>query len=368
MNSIGLYLHIPFCDGKCFYCDFYSMTAADPFMEQYTDLLCAQLRAWGQSLALSADTLYIGGGTPSLLGGEHLSRLIRTARENFSLSGAEITVEVNPGTKDLTDTIFRLADAGVNRLSAGMQSIHEPELRALGRRHTHRQLEDTLRAAREAGIKNLSLDLMLGIPHQTPATLKESISFCGDAGIQHASAYLLKIEEGTPFHRQKDALSLPDEDLERTLYLTACEELERIGFRQYEISNFARPGAESAHNLHYWNAEPYLGLGPAAHSFLDGRRFYYPRDLSAYLLAPTPIDDGEGGGAEEYAMLRLRLADGLTEEGFQNHFGTPIPAEYRTRMADPNLRRLCVSDEKGIRLTREGFLLSNLLTGRMLGC
>ena len=335
-------------------------------MDQYTGVLCDQLALWSDTLRTTADTLYFGGGTPSLMGGRRLSKIIETARRGFLLPDAEITVEVNPGTPKLESVLSLLSDAGVNRLSVGLQSADETELSLLGRRHTPLDVIHTLNLARQVGIENLSLDLMLGIPHQTRETLLRSISFCAQADVSHVSAYLLKIEEDTPFYAQKAQLPLPDEDEEKELYLFACAELEARGFMQYEISNFARSGRESAHNLHYWNAEPYLGLGPSAHAFVQGRRFYFPRDLAGFLRRPETVDDGEGGGMEEYAMLRLRLKDGLAESAFSARFGCAIPTIYRERMSTPELEALCCVDARGIRLTREGFLLSNLLIGRML--
>lgn len=336
-------------------------------MDSYADVLCDQLALWSNTLHTTADTLYFGGGTPSLMGGRRLTRIIEAARRGFMLSGAEITVEVNPGTPGLSETLSLLADAGVNRLSVGLQSADKAELSMLGRRHTPLEAIRTLELARQKGIENLSLDLMLGIPCQTKDTLRRSILFCKEAGVSHVSAYLLKIEDGTPFYGQKTQLPLPGEDEEKELYLFACAELDARGFMQYEISNFAQPGRESAHNLHYWNAEPYLGLGPSAHAFVQNRRFYYGRDLDGFLRCPETMDDGEGGGMEEYAMLRLRLNNGLEEQAFFDRFGCAIPAEYRERMTAPGLEALCCVDSRGIRLTREGFLLSNLLIGRMLG-
>lgn len=183
----------------------------------------------------------------------------------------------------------------------------------------------SVRLAGAAGIQNLSLDLMLGIPGQTAESLRRSIDFCTQAGVCHISAYLLKIEEGTPFAQRRASLVLPNEDTVCDLYEQACEELEAAGFQQYEISNFARHGFESRHNLKYWNAEEYLGLGASAHSFLGGKRFFYPRDRNAFLRGEGPIQDGEGGSFEEYAMLRMRLADGLIESLARQRYGCGIP-------------------------------------------
>ena len=236
-NPIGLYLHIPFCRGKCPYCDFYSMRADAACMDTYTQALQKSLEQWANRTGRAADTLYLGGGTPSLLGGARIAALVQTARGCYGLRGAEITVECNPSDAD--GNLFEvLAKAGVNRISLGLQSAVEEERKALGRRAGVKEAAESIRLARAAGISNLSLDLMLGIPGQTAESLRRSIDFCTQAGVCHISAYLLKIEEGTPFAQRRASLVLPNEDTVCDLYEQACEELEAAGFQQYEISNF----------------------------------------------------------------------------------------------------------------------------------
>ena len=224
-------------------------------------------------------------------------------------------------------------------------------------------------AARRAGIANISLDLMLAVEWQDAAAVCRSASLCRELGAEHVSAYLLKIEENTPFGRRRDALALPDEDEAASLYLTACETLEEHGFRQYEISNFAYPGRESRHNLKYWTGAPYLGIGPAAHSCVGGQRFAYPRDLAAFLAGRDPRPEAEGKiraeSPEEYLLLRLRLTEGLTERAYTARFGTSIPKIWRDRAASLP-PRLIACDAQGIRLTREGFLVSNVILAELL--
>ncbi len=361
---IGIYLHIPFCRGKCPYCDFYSLQADEALQRRYLGALGEQIRQWGEALPRPVSSVYFGGGTPSLLDAAALADLLQTLRGSFSLlPDAEITMECNPS--DAADFDFRCAAlAGVNRVSLGLQSAREEERKALGRRAGRTQAEAAITAVRAAGIHNISLDIMLGIPRQTEDSLRESIAFCARQGVQHVSAYLLKIEEGTPFATQ--SLDLPDEDTLCALYLQACEALERAGFRQYEISNFAQPGRESRHNLLYWDGREYLGLGPAAHSFLEGRRFSFPRDLEAFLHGARPQEEGVGGDFAEYAMLRLRLNEGLTQAGVQTRFGHGIPA-LCVKHAEPLQKQgLLQMDDRAIRLTREGFLLSNRVIGMLL--
>lgn len=366
MKTIGLYLHIPFCRSKCPYCDFYSLTRSEPLFRTYAHRMAEQLERLSKQHPAQADTLYLGGGTPSLIGGDLLAEIIRAAQKHFALlPETEVTVECNPSSCS-PDLFRRLAEAGVNRISLGMQSAVDGERKKLGRRSGKEEVARCIEWAHGAGIDNLSLDLMLGVPGQTAQSAVESVSFCAEMGVAHVSGYLLKIEEGTPFHSRAASLALPDEDETCRIYEVVCRELEKSGFMQYEISNFARPGYESRHNLKYWNDEEYLGIGPAAHSFVDGRRFYYPRDIGAFLNGVEPVDDGSGGDFEEYAMLRLRLCGGLREQDVRARFGHPIPPEFYERACDLVKGGLAVRDEGGIRLTRAGFLLSNSAIATLL--
>ncbi len=366
---IGLYLHIPFCASKCPYCDFYSLVSTPAVWDAYTAALCASLEHYGAAINESADTVYLGGGTPSLLGPERLTRLLTTARRAFRVAdNAEITMEANPGD-DLASVFAAFAAAGGNRVSLGMQAVSNTHLHALGRRHTVDDTAKAVKTAHAAGITNVSLDILLGTPHQTPADVRAAAAHCAALGAAHVSAYLLKLEPNTPFAATPP--SLPNEDAVVALYHTAADALETHGYRQYEISNFAHAGRESRHNLKYWNAEPYLGLGPSAHSFYDGRRFAFPRDLTAFIAGGKPsAENPEHTGIsenspEEYAMLRLRLTSGLREQKYHARFGTPIPAAWRERAAalPPSL---ITCDKDGIRLTRAGFLVSNAILARLL--
>ncbi len=364
---LGLYIHVPFCVSKCPYCDFYSLAAQDDaVMDAYTDELCRRLSALPASTV--ADTLYFGGGTPSLLGGRRLTRLLEAAQP-FLTADAEITLEANPAER-LFDTFAAFKAAGGNRLSMGMQAATADGLSALGRRHTPSSLRRAVSDAHRAGLDNLSLDIMLATPHQTAADVDTAIAACVEAEATHVSAYLLKLEEGTPFFERRDSLLLPDEDETAALYLHACEGLEKAGYRQYEISNFAANGFESRHNLKYWNSEDYLGLGPAAHSFLNGQRLYFERSLDAFLNGAEPVAEDpdaavEDASTDEYLMLRLRLTDGIDRRLFEKRFGSPLPARL-DRAAARLPSSLVRCDAERIALTREGFLLSNTLIARLL--
>ena len=371
MEKFGLYIHIPFCVSKCPYCDFHSAAIGTPLQAQaaldtYTDGLLRAMKAWAERLPVIADTLYFGGGTPSLMGGERLARVIAETQRLFGLQDAEITLEANPAD-DLASTLSAFAAAGGNRLSLGMQSAVPTELALLGRRHTPADVARTVADARRAGIDNLSLDVMLGIGGQTIATACHSVDVAAELGATHLSAYLLKIEPNTPYGVCPP--DLPSEDESAELYLAAFERMEDHGYRQYEISNAALPGWESRHNLKYWLSEPYLGLGPAASSCMSGKRFTYPRDTAAFIAGTQPIEDPcEGapvGSAEEYALLRLRLVEGLTTTDFVTRFGEPLPAAWvqKASALPPSLVEV---NRQGIRLTREGFLLSNTLISRII--
>ena len=386
MQPLGVYIHIPFCASKCAYCDFYSFAAGEEQKEAYTEALCRELAAWSGLLKRTVDTVYLGGGTPTLLGGARLARLLETIARCFPLADkAEVTLEANPAD-DLGETLHAARQAGVNRLSLGVQSGIPTELTLLGRRHTLAHVERTVDAADAAGIHNISLDLMLAIPGQTPETLERTLNFFIGLGPKHISAYLLKVEEGTPFASRRESLALPDDDQAADLYLLAVDRLQSHGYGQYEISNFSQPGYESRHNLRYWNGGEYLGLGPAAHSFVNGRRFYYPRTVRDYIagkgapagiwkqigISPAvgtpvpPVDEGAGGDPAEYAMLRLRLTAGLNFALFCQKYGRPPDNELIARAQRYVQAGYMRQDEKGLCFTPSGFLLSNPILADLL--
>lgn len=357
-------MHIPFCRSKCPYCDFYSVRADESVKEQYVNVLKNRITAEMSVLNCKADTLYIGGGTPSVLGAENLGEIVKSASP-FLSKNAEITVECNPF--GLSEDFFKILKfCGVNRISMGLQSANDSERRALGRLSDSETVKKAVKNAQKSGIENISLDVMLGIPRQTEKSLSETLDFCISLGVPHISAYILKLEEGTVFYNRQNSLSLPNDDAVADLYLQACETLEQNGIMQYEISNFAKSEYESRHNLKYWNCEEYLGLGPAAHSFLNGKRFYFERDLSGFLNNSKPIQDGDGGDFTEYAMLRLRLCDGLLQSETEKRFGYKIPEEMIKKSAFFANNGLMESDETGIRLTRKGFLISNTILSEIL--
>lgn len=357
-------MHIPFCRSKCPYCDFYSMRADDSVKMQYVSTLQNRISAEMSDLGCKADTLYMGGGTPSVLGAEKLGKIVKSASP-FLTENAEITVECNPYALS-ADFFKELAQSGVNRISMGLQSANDGERRSLGRLSDSETVKNAVLNAQNAGISNISLDVMLGIPHQTEKTLSETLDFCICLGVPHISAYILKLEEGTWFYKNQATLSLPDDDAVADFYLQTCETLEKNGIMQYEISNFAKPKSQSRHNLKYWNCEEYLGLGPAAHSFLGGKRFYFERDLNAFLRGEKPVFDGDGGDFTEYAMLRLRLCTGLLNSEALKRFGHSIPDKIIKKSAFFADNGFIELSSDGLRLTKKGFLLSNSILAEIL--
>ena len=363
MKKTGVYIHIPFCKSKCPYCDFYSIVNGANFEKEYffalkKEISCAQ--------DLYADTIYIGGGTPSAVSPDRLAEIISFAKQKFHFDCGEITVEANPSSLTL-DFAQKLARAGVNRFSLGVQSVNDNERKILGRKSDKKTIEEKIKMLHSLGINNISLDIMLAIAEQTITSLKNTLEFCVDSGAKHISAYILKIEDGTFFAKNKEKYNFPDEDECAEMYEFCCEFLEKHGFLQYEISNFALNGFESRHNLKYWNCEDYIGFGAAAHSFLDGKRFFHKSSLREYISSPLDVvPDGDGGNFSEYAMLCLRLSKGLKQNDVIKRFGHEIPGEMISR-ANPFLKEGFVfADDNGIYLTKKGFLISNYIISNLL--
>ena len=394
-QPIGLYLHIPFCRSKCPYCDFCSYPRpSNELMESYAHELARRIReagkTYGETLPASVshigegttfrrvalDTVYFGGGTPTLLPSSCIRELFAAIREGFTiLPDAEITVEGNPAAAG-REALSVWRECGVNRLSLGSQSAQADELKALGRLHRWEDVEKTVADARAVGIENINLDFMLGIPHQTPASLADTLSRALALEPAHLSAYTLMLEEGTPFHRRgRAALGLPRDEEEAdeqavTLWEQACAILREAGYEHYEISNFARPGLRSRHNLHTWQCRDYLGLGVAAHSCMNGVRFGQSRDLDGFLRGEditeftevlTPADR-----ESEFIMLALRLSDGIEEAEFFRRFGKDFWYTYG-EICIPYIEMGLMGREGGrVFLTERGFPVSNAVLAELI--
>ena len=363
-QKIGLYVHLPFCQKKCRYCDFCSFERSESWQQVYLQTVLNEMEAAYED-GMSADTLYLGGGTPTLVPLEGLQAILQKAVQRYRFSG-EATIEANPNTVTLA-VLQQLYEMGYHRISFGVQSAVDAELAALGRLHTARQAEQAVRWARQAGFTNISCDLMLGVPYQTSQTLAQSLSLLGSLPISHVSAYLLKIEPGTPLAQEPDlCAACPDDDAAADLYLQTVETLEQMGLAQYEISNFARPGFESKHNLKYWTLQPYLGFGVAAHSMVRDRRYAHSRDLEAYLrLGLTErCDLEEAGTIEERVMLGLRLTAGLDLDHLARQYRFDRGA-FLAKVAPFIQQGWMVWQEGRLRMLPKGFLIYNSIMSEL---
>lgn len=372
---LGLYIHVPFCRSKCAYCDFYSLPQAEGRMNDYMKAVCAHLeetapRAEGHRV----NTIYFGGGTPSFLGEKRLCRLLKTIQKHYDVDkNAEITFEANPDTAGSWRALRALRRCGFNRISLGMQSADDAELRAVGRVHTFEQVQSAVAAARKAKLPDVSLDLIYGLPGQTMERWRASLKAAVALKPEHLSCYGLKVEEGTPLWKRRETENLPGDDLQADMYLWTAAYLKEQGYEQYEISNFARPGHESRHNLKYWTLQEYAGFGPGAHSDFGGVRYAYVPDLDGYIQgvlkgAPMVAESETLTTLDrdtEYLMLRLRTSLGINPKEFENtyrrRFKLFLPELERCRQAG-------YAEEKdgSWHLTPAGFLVSNQIIGDLL--
>ncbi len=376
LEKVGIYIHIPFCKSKCDYCDFYSLAGAEGRMDAYQKALLAHMKETAAVAGeVPVDTIYFGGGTPSYYGDKRLRELLKAVKKLFPVDkDAEITLEANPDSVTFK-SLRALRKAGFNRLSMGMQSASPEELQAIHRPHSVEQAEAAVVAARAAKFENLSLDLIYGLPGQSEESWKRTVERALSLAPEHLSCYGLKVEEGTALARRvEQGEILPDDDTQAEMYLWTVERLHQGGYEQYEISNFAKPGYVSRHNLRYWLTRPYIGFGPGAHSDFGGRRYSWIRDLDGYikgvleggslLESEDLIPQRERGG--EYLMLRLRTARGIEEwEYRRTYFMDFAPIEARLReFSDQGWAEK--TPEGRWRLTPKGFLVSNQLIGDLL--
>lgn len=356
MSSLGIYIHVPFCAKKCAYCDFYSENYRKNTVSQYVEAVIRNLKAYSDKSRLT-DTVYFGGGTPSLLSPEQIKIILDTVENNFVLSEKpEITLETNPNTVNF-NKLSEFRHAGINRLSIGVQSMIDDELKFLGRTHSADRAEKAVIDAYRAGFENISCDVMIALPNQSADSLEYTLDKITSLPIQHISGYILKTESGTPFDCDEIKNSLPDDDLTAELYIKMTETLKNKGFQQYEVSNFALKGFESRHNCRYWKCLDYIGIGPSAHSCNNGKRFAVERNLNEFIsneVQKVTITDEHPCTFEEYAMLRLRLTEGLDLNAFPEHKDSilkKIPALIKSGYINYN--------NDNISLTPNGFLVSN---------
>ena len=374
-EKLGVYVHIPFCRSKCDYCDFYSLAGQEGRMDDYQKALIAHMKETGPlTRGSQVDTVYFGGGTPSYYGEKRLRELLRTIAKRFDLAkDAEITVECNPDSVN-QKMLQNLRRAGANRISLGVQSAHPCELSNLHRPHDFDQVKEAVRAVRAAKFKNLSLDLIYGLPGQDMAGWQDTVEQALALEPEHLSCYGLKVEPGTPLDdRVIRGEKLPDDDAQADMYLWMVERLGTAGYKQYEISNFARAGFQSRHNLKYWIGRPYIGFGPGAHSDFGGRRYSFVRNLEKYISGVlgggAVIDESElipqRERGSEYLMLRLRTTRGIEEWEYRREFFMNFdPIEQK--LEEYERQGWAERHDRRWNLTAKGFLVSNQLIGELL--
>ena len=375
-KPLGIYVHIPFCRSKCEYCDFYSIPGArsKDLMDRYLDATIAHIRESAPAaLGYEVDTVYFGGGTPSFFGARGLSRLFAEIDRRFNVSrDAEVTFEANPDSVTLP-MLMSLRRAGFNRISIGVQSDLVEQLKALGRPHNYKQAQQAVSLARRAGFDNVSVDLMFGLPNQSREQWMQTLRHVIDLKADHISCYGLKVEPGTKLYEYRNCANLPDDDAQADMYFYAVETLESFGYKQYEISNFAKDGYICRHNMKYWVGDEYLGFGPCAASDFAGKRFTIEADLEKYITGvmnkgvvlseceTVPLRERAG----EYLMLRLRTVDGVEEGEYTRSFLLPFKPIEKV-LLDLQKQDLTVLSNGRWRLTPKGFMVSNSILVRLL--
>jgi putative oxygen-independent coproporphyrinogen III oxidase len=372
----ALYIHIPFCTNKCFYCDFNSYVAAGQPIDAYLDALDNEMKLTVEAMPPEIiHTVFVGGGTPTVLTPQQMSRFLASVRKYFPMAdNVEFTMEANPGTTDM-DKLTAMREGGVNRISFGAQTFDDGLLATIGRIHAAQDVIQSIANAKAAGFTNLSIDLMFGLPNQTLQQLKDSVTKALELDLPHYSLYGLKVEENTLFHRlyQRDELPLPEEDEELAMYEHLMERLGEAGYRHYEISNFARPGYESRHNTTYWHNEPYYGLGAGAHGYALGRRHMNIKGVQPYIdsanktlprLEQNVVSPEEAMG--DFMMVGLRLQEGVTQESFARQFnGEKLEVVFGQQLERLTSQGLLENTglKAGYRLTPRGILLGNEVFG-----
>ena len=369
-KEIGIYIHIPFCQKKCDYCDFISYSNKDLKIEEYIASVKKEIDL--QKIKSEITTIYIGGGTPSYIDSKYIKEILTQIKKKNVSSNAEITIEVNPGTVTL-EKLECYKDAGVNRLSIGLQSTQDELLKQIGRIHNFEQFLDTYKKARQVGFKNINVDLMLGLPNQRIKDLKESLESIVNLQPEHISVYSLIIEDGTPIANkiEQGELQLPDEDIERNMYWYVKNTLELNGYNHYEISNFSKKGYESKHNMNCWYQKEYIGIGVAAHSYRDITRYSNTENLGEYIRNVQKENlernriiheiQKEDDIKKEYMILGLRQIDGVQISKFKEKFGENPIYIFRNELKKLSEQKLICVDDNNIKLTNKGIDLANLV-------
>lgn len=383
MKEVGIYVHIPFCKHKCYYCDFISFADKNSLIEEYIKWLKYEIKEVGQGNRLDYEnklddlvlvkTIYIGGGTPSFIESKYITEILKTIKENFVVDeDAEITMEMNPGTVD-ENKLKDYYNCGINRLSIGLQETNNALLKEIGRIHTYEDFENTYSLARNVGFKNINVDLMLGLPNQNILDLENSINKILDLDPEHISVYSLILEENTVLKNKVDQgiLTLPEDEMERKMYYTVKNMLENNGYIHYEISNFAKKGLESKHNLDCWNQKEYMGFGAAAHSYTNNFRFSNIENIEEYInnFKNNKEEDNlifhekqnRESKMKEYMMLGLRKIEGVNIQQFKNKFVENPIFIFRKEIEKLVNEELLEVNGNFIKLTKKGLDLANLV-------
>ncbi len=369
-KDIGIYIHIPFCKKKCDYCDFISYCGKDNIIPQYIEAVKKEIDIL--NIKSQITTIYIGGGTPSYIESKYIKDIMEKIKNKNIAENVEITIEVNPGTVT-KEKLREYIKCGINRISIGLQSTQNNLLKEIGRIHNFEQFLESYKLAKEVGFKNINVDLMLGLPNQRIKDLKQSIEKVLELEPEHISVYSLIVEEGTPIAKkiEKHELVLPDEELERNMYWYVKNTLELNNYKHYEISNFAKQGYESKHNMNCWKQKEYIGIGVAAHSYRDITRYSNTENLEEYLknIKSGKIERNriiheiqkEDDIKKEFMLLGLRQIDGIKISEFKNKFGENPIYLYRNQLNKLSSQKLIIIDDDKIRLTNKGIDLANLV-------
>lgn len=365
-KELSLYIHIPFCKQKCFYCDFPSYASIDYLKSDYVEALCKEIEE--KAIKYKIKSIFIGGGTPSYLETEEIIKILNSINKLDLSEDIEFTMECNPGALK-EEKLRAMLNGGVNRISMGLQAVQNSLLKDIGRIHSFKQFEENFNLARQIGFKNINVDLMFGLPNQKVEEWKESLETIARMNPEHISAYSLIIEEGTAFYKlwERNKLILPSEEEEREMYVITKNILKNYGYHQYEISNYSKVGSECYHNKVYWKSDEYLGLGSASTSFIDGKRIKNIENVKDYI---DKINSGEDviddiyvntleDNMEEFVFMGLRMIEGINVNEFNKRFGVTIEGIYK-EVIDKNInKKLLVLENDRLRLTEKGIELSN---------
>ena len=373
MEELGIYIHIPFCKQKCFYCDFCSFANKNEMQEKYVEAVINEIKNITHKEKYTVTTIYFGGGTPSILYPEYIKNILQEIESSFEiLDDAEITIEINPGTVN-EEKLKKYKEYGINRLSIGLQSANDKILKKIGRIHDYKQFEETFFYARKCGFKNINIDLMIGLPTQAVEDVKQTLEKIIQKNPEHISVYSLIIEEGTIIEKMinENKLQLPDEETERIMYWTVVNELKENGYNQYEISNFSKKTYESKHNTNCWKQKQYIGLGTSAHSYLNKKRYSNTNNIEEYIknIQENNIsknitiheEQTEESTMNEYMLLGLRMIQGININEFKQKFKTDPTIKYKKILEKLQKENLIQITKTSIKLTKQGIDFGNIV-------